>query len=642
MEQQPVRGYRFADFTLDLSRRRLSGGGSDALPLSDRAFEVLAYLLTNRDRMVTKRELMDAVWPRIVVEENNLTQAISALRRALGDARDSPKFIATIAGRGYQFVGDAKPVLEWGPEPSVVSPIPPALLTPPDPLPLPEAEPAIDSRVSVVDSKTVSRRALLAGVGAAAVAVAAGTAWLMRRKPTTGLPASIAVLPFKPLVSTSRNEAIEIGVAELLINRLSTLPGVVVKPLSSVRRYSSAEQDPLQAGRNLEVEAIVDGYVQIQQDDVRLTARLIDVATGESLWAGNYTEKLGNFFAAQDALVTQLVSALAVKVPEQIRRRLVEHGTSDADAWQLYANGRYQLERRDPQALLRARAYFQAAERRDPRFALAITGLSEAWALAGTFAVVPPAEAFDQARRAAQRALDIDPQLPPALVAMGHVKTQFDRDWDGGRRLYRQALALAPNAAWTHAFLALNTTQSGLVANALDDIARAQSLEPAAMPFMALGGFIRYFARQFDASRRQLSGILESAPGAILPRQFLAHVMLALGEPQAVVRMLEGRNDPAPVSFSNLGRAYALLGNVGAARAEIARIEGEGARGFGVGSGLALIHLALGDKDQALTCLERGVDDHSQTIGYLNVEPALDPIRSEPRFRAVAKRIGLA
>ena len=642
MEQQPIRGYRFADFTLDLSRRRLSGNGQDALPLSDRAFEVLAYLLAHRERMVPKRELMDAVWPRMVVEENNLTQAISTLRRALGDSRESPQFIATIAGRGYQFVGDVKPVVDWGPEPSAVSPIPSALPPSPDPPPVPEAEPAVDPPVPIADSQTASRRALLAGVVGAALAVAAGTAWLMRSKPTAGLPASIAVLPFKPLLSTSRNAAIEIGVAELLINRLSTLPGVVVKPLSSVRRFSSAEQDPLQAGRELEVAAVVDGYVQIQQDDVRLTARLLDVATGESLWAGNYTDKLGNFFAVQDALVTQLVDTLAVQIPADARQRLVARSTTDAEAWQLYANGRYQLERRDANAMLRAKEFFQAAIDRDPQFALAITGLSEACALSGTFALVPPGEAFEQARTAAQRALAIDPQLPPALVALGHVKTQLDHDWSAGRRLYQQALSLAPNAAWTYAFLALNTTQSGLLNNAIEQIGRAQALEPAAVAFMALGGYIRYHARQFDAARRQLSRILETAPGAVLPRQFLARVLLAQGDAKSVIQLLEGHNDAAPGSYSNLGRAYALTGNLDGAHEEIARVESEGAKGFGVGFDLALLHLALDDRQQALAALERGVDDHSQMIGYIDVDPALDPIREEPRVRAIAKKIGLA
>lgn len=642
MQSQSIRGYRFADFTLDISRRRLSGNGQDALPLSDRAFEVLAYLLAHRERMVPKRELMDAVWPRMVVEENNLTQAISTLRRALGDSRESPQFIATIAGRGYQFVGDVKPVVDWGPEPSTVSPVHSASPPLPDPPPVPEVEPAVDPPVPIADSQAVSRRALLAGVGAAALAVAAGTAWLMRRKPAAGLPASIAVLPFKPLVSTSRNEAIEIGVAELLINRLSTLPGVVVKPLSSVRRYASAELDPLQAGRELGVAAVVDGYVQIQQDDVRLTARLLDVATGESLWAGNYTERLGNFFTVQDALATQVVNALAVQIPADARRRLVARSTADAEAWQLYANGRYQLERRDPKGILRAKEFFQAAIARDSQFAEAITGLSESWALSGAFMLVPPAEAFEQARRAAQRALEINPQLPAAMVALGHVKTQLDHDWEGGRRLYQQALALDPRAAWTHAFLALNVVQSGRVENAIDHIGRAQSLEPAAVGFMAIGGWIRFVARQFDLAQSQLRSVLETAPGAVLPRQFLARVLLQQGDAQTVVRMLEEHNEVAPSSLANLGRAYAMTGRVEAARAEIARIEALGARGFGVGYDLALIHLALGERDAGLASMERALDDHSQTIGYINVDPALDPIRDEPRVRAIAKKIGLA
>jgi DNA-binding winged helix-turn-helix (wHTH) protein/TolB-like protein len=646
MEQQPIRAYQIAEFTLDLDRHRLTRGDRVPVPLSGRAFEVLAYLVANRDRIVTKRELMDAVWPRIIVEENNLTQAISFLRRTLGDSREVPRFILTMAGRGYRFVGDAIPVTErvadsTAPLPSPVTPsstndaaVAAAVTTTPAPVALHAGE----SRAPALRS----RRTLLLGAGAAAVAAAAAGVWWFNLRRPARVPASIAVLPFKPLLSTSRNEAVEIGVTELLINRLSILPGVVVRPLSSVRRYASPEQDPLQAGHALGVAAVVDGYVQVHEDSVRLTARLLDVATGESLWAGNYTERMADFFAVQDALATQLLSALAVPVPQQARRQLLAHSTADAEAWRLYANGRYQLERRDPAGLSRAREYFQAAERRDPKFALAITGLSEAWALAGAFGILPPAEAFGEARRAAQRALAIDPQLAPALVALGHVKTQLDLDFRGGRALYERALTLAPNAAWTYAFLALNTTQSGSVTDALDDIARAQALEPAAIPFMALGGLIRYFARQFEASRRQLSGILESAPGAVLAEQFLARVLLVLGRAPDVIRMLKGHNVPTPGSPSTLGRAYALVGNEAAARAEIARLEDQGASGFGVAFDVALIHLALGDRQLALAALERAVGDHSQMIGYVNVEPALDPIRAEPRFRAVVARVGLA
>lgn len=626
MPTPAVRGYRFAEFTLDLGRRRL-GRGEEALPLSGRAFEVLAYLLAHRDRMVPKRELLDAVWPRMVVEENNLTQAISNLRRVLGDSRESPRFIATVAGRGYQFVGEARPMTTAATE-RLADELEGTALDPPAAVDGPGAQP-------------VSRRRLLLGAGGlAATVLAAGGWWWLRGQPGR-LPSSIAVLPFKSLLPEQRNEAIEIGIAELLINRLSALPGVVVTPLSSVRRFSAVDQDPLQAGRNLDVAAVVDGTVQIRRDKVRLTARLLDVTSGRSLWAGDFTENFGDFFALQDALVTQLVAALAVEVPADVRERLVAHTTTDTEAWQLYANGRYQLERREPDSFRRARGFFEAAIARDPKFSLAITGLSEAWALSGTFAGAPPSIAFQQARAAALRALEITPQSPEALTALGHVLTQFDHDWLGARQLYRQALSLSPDSAGTHAFLSLNLVQSGPAGQARDHIDRAQRLEPAAMPFMALGGFIRYHLREFEAARQRLSGIVESTPEAALPRQFLARVLLAQGNAVGALGLLERSNELAPGSYSTLGRAYAKVGNVDATRAEIARVEAEGAKGFGVAFDLALLHVALDDRERALQALERAPTDHSQMVGYVNVEPALDPIRDEPRLRAVARAVGL-
>lgn len=643
MQTPAIRGYSFADFTLDFGRRRLSRG-DEALPLSGRAFEVLAYLLANRDRMVPKRELLEAVWPRMVVEENNLTQAISNLRRVLGDSREAPRFIATVAGRGYQFVGDALPLPVAAPATPAVEPPRPAAVPPaPEPVrpPVHEAAPEAAGEVSRPAALPVTRRGLLRGAGALAAAALAAGAWRWRRGERTQLPASIAVLPFKPLLAESRNEAIEIGIAELLINRLSVLPGMVVTPLSSVRRFSALDRDPLQAGRDLDVAAVVDGTVQIQHDQVRLTARLLEVASGRAIWSGEFTENFGDFFVLQDTLVTQLVAALAVEVPADVRSRLVAHTTTDTEAWQLYANGRYQLERREPEALTHAMRYFEGAIERDPRFALAITGLSEAWALSGTFAVVPPAFALQQARAAAQRALDIAPQLPEALTALGHVLTQYDHDWSGARRLYRQALALAPGAAWTHAWMSLNLIQSGPARQAQEHIDRALQLEPAVMPFMALGGFVRYHSREFDAARQRLSGIVESAPEAVMARQFLARTLLAQGDAGGTLRLLEGRNTPAPGSYSTLGRAYAKVGNVEAARAEVRRVEAEGTRGFGVAFDLALLHVALGDRERALDALERAPADRSQMVGYINVEPALDPIRDEPRVRAVARAVGL-
>ncbi|RPI13980.1 MAG: hypothetical protein EHM60_07830 [Lysobacterales bacterium] len=637
MEQSPTRGYRLGDFLLDLPRRRLTRADGETLPLSGRAFDVLAVLVERRDRMVSKRELLETVWPQTVVEENNLTQAISTLRRALGDSRESPRHIVTVAGRGYQYIGEVAP-LQDGSGAGAAAVVAAAVPTLPAAASAAEVDaPAVTPAVPVV----VTRRRLLIRLAAIAAGVAAGYAW-WRTRPAPGLPSSIAVLPFRPLTPEGHDPAIELGVAELLVNRLSALPGVVVRPLSSVRKFAGEAQDPLAAGRELEVEAVVEGNVQMRGGRVRLTARLLDVDTGASLWAGDFTESYDDFFRLQDAVATQLVGALAIDLPDAARRRLRGHATADAEAWQLYANGRYQLSQRTAAGSRAALRYFEAAERRDPTFARAAAGASESWAIMATQGVEPPSVAFRHARAAAERALSLAPGLPDAHVAYGHVLTQYDRNFEGGRAAYRKALEIDPNYAWAHLFLGLNTLQSVNPDEGLDHVRRAQALEPAVLPFNAVAGFTLYMARRFDEARGALQGLLEVAPEAALPRQFLARVLLATDQALAVVKLLEGRNDPGPGSLSNLGRAYAKVGNVAAARAEIAHAESLVPVGHGVGWDLSLLYLELGDRERALEWLERAVDDRSQMLGYMNFEPALDPLRDDPRLRVVARRINLA
>jgi tetratricopeptide (TPR) repeat protein len=344
----------------------------------------------------------------------------------------------------------------------------------------------------------------------------------------------------------------------------------------------------------------------------------------------------------QDAVATQIVGALAIDLPEAARRRLLGHGTADAEAWQLYANGRYQLSQRTAPGSRAALRYFEAAEQRDPSFARAAAGASESWVIMATQGVEPPSVAFRNARAAAERALSLDPELPDAHVAYGHVLTQYDRNFEGGREAYWKALRIDAKYAWAHLFLGLNTVQSVSPEQGLEHVRRAQALEPSVLPFNAVVGLALYMARRFDEARAALVGLLGVAPSAVLPRHFLARVLLAMDRPEEVVKLLQGRNDPGPGMLSNLGRAYARLGNVAATRAAIAHAESLVPLGHGVGWDLSLLHLALGDRGRALEWLERAVDDRSQMLGYLNFEPALDPLRDDPRLRAVARRINLA
>jgi TolB-like protein/Flp pilus assembly protein TadD len=588
------------------------------LPLAGRAFDVLEYLIRHRDRVVDKDELLSAVWPRVVVEANNLTQAVSTIRRALGDSRETPEFVATVAGRGYRFVA----VISREGESEIAGTV---AFVPPTPAP--------------------DRRRLIAGLGVlgAAVLVGAG-AWLTwgrsRSKPGSP-PKSIAVLPFQPIAAGAPDAMLQLGITETLINRLSVIPDLAVTPLSSVRRYAVADRDPLAAGRELGVEGVVDGALQVDGERVRVTARLLEVSTGEALSSSIFDEHGANLLDVQDSLVSRLVEALEIDLHGPSREALQKRATDDPVAWREYAYGRYQWERRNEEGLRRALEFFSSAERRDPRFALAAAGISDTWALLGIFGLEPSVRAGAEARAAAERAVALDGELAEGVAALGHVLMIYARDWANAGNLSRRALELKPTFAQVHVWLAMLATFARRHDEALRHMELARALEPKSLALTALNGFLLQFAGHLAEAREELESVVETEPRAPLPRHFLARVLNGMGDGAAALRAIEGVTEPGPGSYSNAGRAFALLGRTAEAHAEIVRIAALGEQGFGVGYDLALIHVALGERNAALDALERALDPPSLMLGYLNSEPGFASLRDEPRFRAFSRRIGL-
>jgi TolB-like protein/Tfp pilus assembly protein PilF len=588
----------------------------------------------------------------VVVEENNLNQAIYNLRKVLGDSRDTPRFIVTVAGRGYQFIADTRPDAGDAATASASAPAAeaPAPAEPTAPAPLVSESTASDATAAQVTAPMPAqvpapvqhtRRWVLAAGGAALAGLAGAAYWLGRPPGTRGLPSSVAVLPFKPLVESAANEAIELGITESMINRLSELPDVVVSPLSSVRRFSGQSVDPQEAGRTLRVAAVLDGHVQLAHGRLRLTARLIDVSDGRSLWAGSFNERLDDFFSVQQSLANQVVQALSLELSDAQRSRLARRDTADAEAWQLYLNGRYHWDRKTEDGILRSIEFYQAAAARDPQFALPHAGLADAHAVLGVFNLRPPAAAFPLARAAAERAIELDGQLGEAHASLGHVATQFDRSWREGERLYRLALELRPTYAQAVMWLANNHLMQGRVPEALAGARQAQLLEPMSLTFAANVGMVLSYAGRLDAALEQLTGLVEAAPESPVARHHLARLHVFRGEPAEAIRLLEGFGARAPGGLANLGRACALAGRTDDARAQVAQLQAMGAEGFGVGYDIALIHAALGERVAALAALERALTDHSQMVGFINVDPGFDGIREEPRFRAVVNQLGL-
>lgn len=604
---------RTRDYTVSFRERQVRNPSGESVTLTSRAFDVLAFLIQHRARVVAKDELIAAVWPRLVVEENNLTQAISSIRRAFNDTRESPQFIVTVAGRGYQWIARVEAV----PESSATATSP--------------GDPAGDP----------SRRLWLAGAGAvAALALGLGGAWTYRRRRQGRRIESIAILPFHSVSPGERDQALELGIAESLINRLSSIESLRVQPLSSVQKYSASGVDALAAARELGVDGVLEGRIQVADDRVRLTARLLDASDGRTLWAGSFDEPNSNLLEVQDALTGRVLSALAVSTPKISASRALLRYTENPDAWRYYLDGRYSMDQRTRAGMEKAVRDFEAALKLDPDFILPMAGLADAWAIHGIFGVLPPVPAFTRSRAAAERALSIDRDFPQARTALGHVFLIFETDFETAERWLRGSVALEPRQWFAEMCLAMLATMRGKFDLAQRHALRARELEPRSIAAVAYEGFLLTLARRYEEARERLESLVAAESSAPLPRHFLAKLELMEGHAEAALALIEGLEPNAPGSLATRGRALAQLGETAGARAELARILELGKAGFGVSYDLAMMHLALGEPALAVGSLQGALKDHSLMFGYMNVDPALDPIRDRPEVRALSERVG--
>jgi tetratricopeptide (TPR) repeat protein len=365
---------------------------------------------------------------------------------------------------------------------------------------------------------------------------------------------------------------------------------------------------------------------------------LLDVATGKALWADSFEEPLAEVL---DFIAGRIVSALQIELTDRDRERLFDGSTDNVKAWELYANGRFHWERKTPEDFRRAIDDYQAAEKLVPAVALAAVGQADCWAVLGLFNAMPPVDAFAYAAVAARRALQLAPDSAEAMAAVGHVLVHSRRDWAGGERLYRRALAAKARFAQCRMWLANDCAFQGRLHEALVEARRAQQLEPMSLTFAANVGFILYLTRDFSAALRQLEPLVKVAPEFPLARLHLARTLIASNNPEGALALLGPLTSRGPFALSLRGCALAAMGRREQALAEIARLEAEGRKRFSVAFDLAMIHARLGNSDEALNELERAAGDLSQQFGFLTSEPALDSVRDDPRFRAVSRQIGL-
>jgi TolB-like protein/DNA-binding winged helix-turn-helix (wHTH) protein len=475
--------YEFAEFQVDATQRQLRlTSDQRALPLPTRAFETLLYFVEHPGELLDKPTLMKVIWPKAVVEENNLNQCITTLRRVLGESRDDHRFIVTVPGRGYRFVAEVRRkesspnrVLAIGPAPAV--------------FPTAADLPAGGKMLGPTPVRWGAVVLVLV------LALAGGASWWVARKSADGMsskraapPAavaqgrtSVAVLPFANLTGDATKDYLCDGMAEELINTLTRVPGLKVPARTSSFSYKGRNTDIRQIARDLGVGTIVEGSVRSAGREIRITAQLIDAADGTHLWSQTYDREFTGLFELQDELATTIEQALQLKLSSGAPVVVTQAPpTRDVEAYQLTLQGFSVLERPNPdwrKVTSNAMDLFQRALTRDPKYALAYAGVATVH-LVSTSMGKSWKEGHVAAEQAAQQALALDPNSAKAEAILAQLSMERN-DWAAMEAHYRRAIALDPDDAHIKADYAWLLAAMGHQRDALREIREAYALAPA-------------------------------------------------------------------------------------------------------------------------------------------------------------------
>jgi eukaryotic-like serine/threonine-protein kinase len=484
-------------------------------------------------------------------------------------------------------------------------------------------------------------------VAAVALILIAGYAISSRRTapPSNKSIKSIAVLPFKPLVAENRDEALELGMADTLISKLSNIRQVTVRPLSAVRQYRGLDQDAVAAGREQKVEAVLDGNIQKAGDKIRLSVRLVRVDDGREIWTEVFDEKLTDIFSLQDSVSDKVSSVLAVALTGEERNLLAKRETSNIEAYNLYLLGRYHLNRLTDDGFRKGRDYFQQAIDKDPKYALAHVGLADAYNRLSGWNVISPTEGFPNAKRAAMTALTIDESLAEAHTMLGVVLMLYDWDWRSAEKELRRAIEINPNSADGHQMYSyyLSQTQRRFD-EALAEMKRAEELDPLSIEKKVGIGDIYYYQRKYDLAIQQYQKVLAMDPNSGYAHWAIGNVYIQTRKfPEAIAALktsisLSGDSPDEPAS---LACAYALSGKKSEARSILNELKERSKERYISPAVIAFIYGTLGEKDEACRWLEKAYEGRDLLLVLSKTEPLFDSLSSDPRFADLVRKMGL-
>jgi TolB-like protein/DNA-binding winged helix-turn-helix (wHTH) protein/Tfp pilus assembly protein PilF len=643
------RQLRFSVFEVDLRTAELRKQGLK-VKLQGQPFQVLAMLLERPGELVTREEIREKLWPgdTFIDFEHSVNSSIKRLREALGDDPAAPRFIETLPRHGYRFIAPVEPH----------HPLTPSSERRGANADSPPASGGGQGVVAVgaIHESPLRRHwvaAVAGGFVAAVVAVLialniAGlrerTATLVRARHGVPLPKieSIAVLPFENLSHDPEQEYFADGMTEELITNLGKISALRVISRTTVMHYRGTKKTLPEIARELSVDAIVEGTVQRSGDRVCITANLLHAPTDRHLWAETYERDLRDVLSLQGEVARAIADAIKVKVLSQEQARLASVRQANPEAQDAYLRGRYHLNKRTRRDLRRAVAYFQEATQKEPRYALAYASQADVYFLYSQYAVVPPRESLREARAAAQKALEIDPELGEARTVLAATKFYYEWDWAAAETEFRQALELSPSYAPAHQYYAEYLAAMRRHKEAIGEIERAQKCDPLSPILPAIEGWAFFAAHDYDRAIAPLRKAIDMDPNFPRAHWYLGGVYVQKGMWQEAITELQRATTLEPDEpdyLAWLGHAYAAAGKTREATGVLERLKSTSPRRYVSPFEMAALCTGLHRKDDAFVWLEKAYEERDSYMACLRFEPTLDPLRSDPRFQDLLRRM---
>src|SRR5215472_4580276 len=583
--KQPV--FRFDMFELDAHAGELRKQGVK-LRLQGQPLLVLAVLLKRAGVLVTHEELRAELWSEdtFVDFDHSLHNAIARIREVLGDSAEKPRYIETLPRRGYRFIGK------------------------------------VDGAAWDVTTSTAGRSSV----------------------PDVRRINAIAVLPLENLSGDSAQDYFADGMTESLITSLAQISALRVISRTSAMQYKGARKSLPQIARELNVDAVIEGSVLRDGQRVRITAQLIHASTDQHLWAESYERDFRDILSLQSEIARQVASKIKIMLTPEENARFVRTRPINPAAHEAYLKGRFYWNKRSAESANRARSYFQKALDLDPTYAQGYAGLADSYAILGYYNALAPLEAYPKAKAAATKAHEFEPSLAEPYATLGDIKRDFEWDWSGAEQDFTRAVALNPGYAEAYHWHGTLHGMLGHHAEAMATKTHALALDPLSVVVRTDLARMLYFARDYEQAIAQYGSAIEMEPNFSTAHLWLGQVYeqkkmfdLAIAEFQTGIQLTRA----SAFSLAKLAHGFALGGSPDRSRSLLQQLLEFPREKYVSPYDIATVYVGLGKHDDAFASLNRAFEERSLWMGYLNVEPQMDPLRADPRFQDLLRRVGL-